>query len=580
MMRMRRWHQVVRQGVWMACGLVMAAAACAQNEQEASSAPTVSKAPLEAAAGAPPSRLDRAAQAVDGEPVRYANRTVAAFRTSYLGMSPAERARRSAANIERALDQGGEGVVTVQATPQGTLVLIDGMMVIILHSGDVDPLSGDTLEALAARTADALRLSVQETREARNARTLLVSAAWVAGATGVAVVLYHGLAWVRRKALAFLFDFARRHAHRLGGGAGEVLRLGRLHHMIQGLDTMLRWSVGGLLAYTWLSYCLQRFPYTRPWGEGLHHHLIGVVLDMARAMAGAVPGLIVAALILLLARAAAGVVASLFHRVEQGQVGVGWISQDAAGPTRRIATWVIWLFALAMAYPYLPGSETEAFKGISVLVGLMMSLGASSFVGQVAGGLILTYSSMLRKGEYVRIGDHEGTVVDIGAFNTRIRTGLGEEIILPNSMIVSSPTKNYSREVKGAGYIMDTVVTIGYDTPWRQVEAMLIEAARRTPDVLADPAPRVFQTALSDYYPEYRLVCQAIPEQPRPRAEIMSALHANIQDVFNEHGVQIMSPHYVLDPAQEKVVPPDRWYLAPARRPDGGVDQPPPRAAA
>ena len=265
---------------------------------------------------------------------------------------------------------------------------------------------------------------------------------------------------------------------------------------------------------------------------------------------------------------AVGVLRSLFFRIEHGQLGVGWMSRDAAGPTRRVATWVVWIFALAMAYPYLPGAETEAFKGMSVLVGLMLSLGASSFVGQVAGGLILTYSGMLRRGEYVRIGEHEGTVVAVGAFNTRIRTGLGEEITLPNSVIVNSPTKNYSREVEGPGYIMDTVVTIGYDTPWRQVEAMLIEAARRTPDVLQQPAPRVFQTALSDYYPEYRLVCQAIPEQPRPRADILSALHANIQDVFNEHGVQIMSPHYVMDPGHEKVVPPDRWYAAPARPPE------------
>jgi small-conductance mechanosensitive channel len=235
------------------------------------------------------------------------------------------------------------------------------------------------------------------------------------------------------------------------------------------------------------------------------------------------------------------------------------------GPTRRIATWLVWLFALAMAYPYLPGAQTEAFKGMSVLIGLMMSLGASSFVGQVAGGLILTYSSMLRKGEYVRIGEHEGTVVNIGAFNTRIRTGLGEEITLPNSMIVGSATKNYSRAVKGDGYVVDTVVTIGYDTPWRQVHAMLIEAAQRTPGVLADPAPTVFQTSLSDFYPEYRLVCQAIPHEPSPRAEVLANLHANIQDVFNEYGVQIMSPHYVLDPAQDKVVPRERWFAKPAK---------------
>ena len=111
-------------------------------------------------------------------------------------------------------------------------------------------------------------------------------------------------------------------------------------------------------------------------------------------------------------------------------------------------------------------------------------------------------------------------------------------------------------------------MTIGYDTPWRQVEAMLIEAARRTPGILQVPAPIVFQTALSDYYPEYRVVAQAVPEQPRPRAEVLTLLHANIQDVFNEYGVQIMSPHYMGDPQEAKVVPPEGWYAAPAKRQD------------
>jgi small-conductance mechanosensitive channel len=124
--------------------------------------------------------------------------------------------------------------------------------------------------------------------------------------------------------------------------------------------------------------------------------------------------------------------------------------------------------------------------------------------------------------------------------------------------VLGSVSKNYSRAVHGRGFVVDTTVTIGYDTPWRQVEAMLKEAARRTPGVLAVPAPRVFQTALSDFYPEYRLVCQAIPSEPQPRAEVLSALHANIQDVFNDHGVQIMSPHYLGDPAEPKLVPPGK----------------------
>ncbi len=165
----------------------------------------------------------------------------------------------------------------------------------------------------------------------------------------------------------------------------------------------------------------------------------------------------------------------------------------------------------------------------------------------------------MRLGEYVRIGDVEGTVTEMKTFAVRIRTGMGEELTLPNAMIVGAVTKNYSRTVKGEGYIVDTVLTIGYDTPWRQVHAMMVDAARRTEGVLEAPAPYVFQTALSDFYVEYRLVAQAHASAPRPRAQVLADLHANMQDVFNENGVQIMSPHYLGDPAEAKVVPPAKW---------------------
>jgi small-conductance mechanosensitive channel len=189
--------------------------------------------------------------------------------------------------------------------------------------------------------------------------------------------------------------------------------------------------------------------------------------------------------------------------------------------------------------------------------------------------MILMYTRTFKRGDYVRIGDNEGTVTELGMFSTRIRTGLGEEITLSNSTVIASTTKNYSRAVQGTGYVLDTVVTIGYGTPWRQVEAMLLEAARRTDDVAADPAPVVRQTALSDYYVEYRLIAYTPLEHPAPRAEVLSRLHGNIQDVFNEHGVQIMSPHYMSDPKEPHVVPKDKWFTAPAMPPQTGPSSAP-----
>jgi small-conductance mechanosensitive channel len=322
-----------------------------------------------------------------------------------------------------------------------------------------------------------------------------------------------------------------------------------------------------VLFYNWLSYVLSSFPFTRAWGETLSGFLLDLIANIGGAVLRAVPGIVTAVVIFYIARWVNGLLGSFFERVRLGQIQVAWLDADVVAPTRRIATALVWLFALAMAYPYLPGSDTEAFRGLSVLAGLMISLGASNLVGQAASGLILTYGRVFRKGEFVSIAEFEGTVTEVGMFATRIRTGLGEEITIANSKILDSTTKNYSRAVKGVGFVLDTTVTIGYDTPWRQVNALLIEAARRTPGVLADPAPVVFQTALSDWYPQYRLVCQAVPADPRPRALLLSNLLANIQDVFNEYGVQIMSPQYFEDPPEPKIVKPENWYPAPAVKP-------------
>jgi small-conductance mechanosensitive channel len=284
------------------------------------------------------------------------------------------------------------------------------------------------------------------------------------------------------------------------------------------------------------------------------------------------PGLMVVLLIFWLAHLTTGLSNAFINRASLAPGGsLQWLDIDTAKPTRRIATLFIWLFSLAIAYPFVPGSNSDAFKGLSVLVGVMVSLGGSSLIGQAASGLVLMFTRTLHVGEYVRINEHEGTVIAVGTFTTRIRTGMGEELSLPNSLVMTNVTRNFSRATAGPGFMIDTSVTIGYDTPWRGVHAMLLQAAKNTSGVLADPPPRVYQTRLSDFYPEYHLVCQAAPTDQRLRVETLSMLHANIQDEFNRQGVQIMSPHYRGDPDAPKLVPESRWYppeADDARHPD------------
>lgn len=503
------------------------------------------------------------ATAAEEAPLVIFNRTIFVFRAPLFGMSPATRAARARTSIDEMLRHGRTHEVTIKTNPEGHLVLIDDALAFIVTAADVDPLRPETVELAANRAAEKLRQVIDETLEARTFESLLKATTASTIATTVFALLLWALARTRKWLMVKLVSL-RKHPAALKVGNTAIVERWQLVRILQKTLTVLRWLLVALLSYEWLSYVLSTFPYTRPWGDRLNDYLIDIVVHIANSILGALPGLGVAIVIFVIARFFVESLGGFLERMSHSESPLSWLGPDTMPTTRRLFNIAIWLFAIAMAYPYLPGAQTEAFKGISVLLGLMVSLGASSIVGQGAAGLILTYTRTMRPGEYVCVGEHEGTVMRIGMFTTTIRTGLGEELTLPNSVITSAVTRNYSRVLDGNGFIIDTTVTIGYDAPWRQVEAMLIEAAKRTPGIIDPPAPRVFQTALSDYYPEYRLVAQAIPSGPLARAEVLTRLHANIQDVFNEHGVQIMSPHYMMDPAAAKVVKPEDWHKAPA----------------
>lgn len=507
--------------------------------------------PAMAAAASAPARGDEGAPAL----LRVMNRDVLLMRTPLLGAPPAERAQRARERIAQQMASGGPLRVSTQPLPGGHAVLIDGRFSFAVLDADADPLAPPDAPPLLQQAVAALELALAERRESRDPRLMAAAAGRAALASAVALALAWGLLRLRRWAEVRALAWADLRSARLPlQGAAELLRE-RLTQAVPALVRGFALALLLLIAYEWLSLVLGQFPYTRRLGEQLNGALWGVVSGLVLDALGAVPDLLTALLMFVIARYATRGCRAFFERVRTGHIRLAWLEPELAGTTWRIANALIWVFALVMAYPYLPGSQTEAFKGVSVLVGLMISLGASNLVGQAASGLILTYGRVIRQGEYLRVAEHEGTVTDAGLFTTRLRTGMGEELTLPNSLILANVTRNYSRTVQGPGFILVTAVTIGYDTPWRQVQALLLEAARRTEGVLADPAPRVYQVALSDFYPEYRLVCQAIPAGPRPRAEVLHALHAHIQDAFAEAGVQIMSPHYLGDPAEAKVPP-------------------------
>lgn len=514
-----------------------------------------------ATAEAPPADVTPAALTVG-------NRPIFTMRSVILSYKPAERANAAQQRIQRILDRGGDFKVVVKPHEQGAVVMIDEDTAFMVLPGDVNTLAGDNLYSLAEQAAGNLRLAITEYREQNNIKKVGHAMGWSLLATVLFIAA--GKMWLTlgRKLRNRALYLVRRNADAVKLAGVSALNAESTATIVSRLLNTLIASGMLLLSYLWATFVLRRLPWTRPWGESLTGYLFDTLGTVFKASVSAIPGLMLVVVIFVLGRFISGIIRSFFTRFESGQVESIWLDQATAVPTRKLSIAFVWLVALAMAYPYLPGAQTEAFKGMSVLFGLMVSLGASGVVGQVVSGFILVYSRSLKVGEYVRIGDTEGTVTELGLFATRIQTGMGEEIVLPNNYVTGTPTKNYSRTVaEGKGFVLDTTVTIGYDTPWRQVHAMLLQAARNTAGLLNDPAPYVVQTALSDWYVEYRLVCYAGPEAPSRRALVLGDLHANIQDAFNEYGVQIMSPHYMADKDHTVVVARENWYAPPANPP-------------
>lgn len=494
-------------------------------------------------------------------PVVFWNRQITVFRSYYEQLGPAERATNVALRLANLSEVASEWSVVGNETSNeqysGVVITVNGTFVLLILTDDLDREAGETLKSASDRATAQLRTALQARTQQRLWPVLLRGVGLSLSAT---LVLLLGLGGVLRgghRALARIDRTASARPWKLKLGGIDLQPLG--HAIRRGLVKLTIWAAAVVMGYLWLTFVLLRFPYSQPWGHQLGAYLINLFAKLGTGLLNSIPGMFTVVVIFLLARIVARVVNGIFREVEKGDLDVSWLHPDTARATRRLLVVLIWIFAITVAYPYIPGSSSDAFKGVSVFVGLMVSLGSAGLVNQVMSGLVLIYSRALRPGEFVHVGDDMGTVSEVGMLSTKILTRKKEEITIPNAVLVGTKTVNYSRHAALAGGVVGTTITIGYDAPWRQVHAMLLQAAEQTVGVRKDPNPQVMQKALSDFYVEYELVFN-LAVQPVDRVPVLSELHKHIQDAFNEQGVQIMSPHFEGQPGEKVWVPKSQWF--------------------
>mgnify|MGYP002615696952 FL=1 len=298
------------------------------------------------------------------------------------------------------------------------------------------------------------------------------------------------------------------------------------------------------------------FPQT----EGLAYRLLGYIWNPIRGIfvgiIDYIPKLFTIIVIWYAVKYLVRFVLYLAREVEGGRLKINGFYPDWAMPTFHIIRFLLYAFMIAMIYPYLPGSNSGVFQGISVFVGLIVSLGSSTVIGNIIAGLVITYMRPFKIGDRIQLNDTTGNIIEKTPLVTRIRTPKNEVVTVPNSFVMSSHTVNYSTSAREYGLIIHSEVSIGYDIPWRKVNELLIDAALNTPGVVDDPRPFVLETSLSDWYPVYQV--NAYIKEADKMPQIYSNLHQNIQDKFNEAGIEIMSPHYMaMRDGNETTIPKD-----------------------
>jgi len=497
-------------------------------------------------------------------PIVFWNRTIAVVRVPLAGASPQDRADQAVKRLaELPLTTRARDIMPAQITvlnQRGVAFLYQGRSLIFLTNDDFDLASGETLDKASERVLrnldDALAARESERRWPVVRRGLLYSLLallllWLAN-----FLIWRGYHWLVRHLYAIRRFFSDR--LRLFGAdiVPPILKVAR------SLLKLFAWVLTLAAIYSWLGFSLRQFPYTEPWGNQLGAYVLQLLQQLGRSAVLALPGIVIVVLIIVVARWISSVGRAFFHQVAVGKMRLAWMDADVAQATERIFAAVVWIFAVVVAYPYIPGSSTDAFKGISVFFGLVISLGSTGIINQIMSGLFVVYSKALKTGDWVKVNDTEGEVLEVGLLAAKIRTIEGQEVTMPNSVLVGTSTTNYTHLGRHDGMIASTTVTIGYDAPWRQVHALLLLAAERTANIRKQPEPYVIQRQLSDFYPEYTLIVRL--EQAKLRIETISKLLANIQDAFNEFGVQILSPHYLMQPEQSVVIPREKWHQPPA----------------
>ena len=475
-----------------------------------------------------------------GYPVTIEGREVLRIYEGIGSFTAEDRARAASERFEKLIYAPAADLANIKSSdsPYGTSVVLGDNVLLVVSDDDARHFHLSR-QALATFLAGRIRQAISEARLQHSSQFLIRAAIYAV----VTLVIYLLIVWLVVRLTRWLLTVLRSMATRFKGiriQQSQIMAGERLAAVLIAGVRLVRFLL--LFVFTWIFLATEfnYFPWTREHGAQLLSYIGTPVKLIGHALLNYLPNLFYIVVIVAVMYYVIKFVRIVMREVELGNIRISGFYPEWAQPTYKIVRFLLFAFTAVIIYPYLPGENSPAFKGVGIFIGVLFSLGSTSAVANIVAGVILIYARGFRVGDWVKIGDNMGEVTAQTMLATHVKTIKNEEIIIPNSVVLASFVTNYSLLAQSNGLILYTSVTIGYDAPWRKIHELLIEAALKTKNILTDPAPFVLQNALDDSFVEYEI--NAYTDQPLLMVYTYSDLHANIQDCFYAAGVEIMSP--------------------------------------
>jgi len=481
-------------------------------------------------------------QATQGYPVNVDGREILRIFENVGSFSAQERAQAVANRLQALVNDPTIDLDQIAAvdSPFGTSIELRDNVLLVVTDNDARHLQVSR-SVVASYYLKQIREGIRAAREQHSKKFLI----WAGVKALVTLLIYLLLLWIviagARRLLLVVLPVARQldgikiQKSQLLGGERIAALIGTL---IRAARVIL------IVALTWvfLGTEFNYFPWTREHGKRLLGYITTPVGFVIRGFLNYLPNLFYIIVIGAVMYYVLKFLRVLAREIERGNIRIPGFYPEWVFPTYKIVRFLLIALTAVLIYPYLPGENSPAFKGIGLFIGVLFSLGSTSAVANVIAGIIIIYARGFRAGDWVKIGDNTGEITALTMLATHLQTIRNEEVIIPNSVVLSNYVTNYSMQARIKGLILHTSVTIGYEEPWRDVHELLIQAALKTKDILREPAPFVLQNALQDSYVQYEI--NAYTDQPKRMVYIYSDLHGNIQDCFFAAGIEIMSPIY------------------------------------